>query len=620
MITAFDTETFPIAPGRQAPRLVCLSTSDGVLVNAADAEGIIRSLLRSATILVGHNVAFDFAVIGAAFPRLLPSIFRAYDQDRVHDTGIRQKLIDIAEGVYRGFVHGDGSKEKVGYSLADLAKRHLKVRLDKDTWRMGYASLAHTPIAQWPEGARLYALDDARHTAHVWRAQQERSRYLDDQCRQARAAFWLRLTSTWGIHTDARAVGELAHATKTEHARLSQMLTAAGLKRPDRRLKSGPRKGQIIEGARDTKAAAERMIKAFAALGKPHPETETGRPKLDEATCIASKDHTLLVYADLSSITKVLSTDIPMLEAGTLVPIHTRFEELLETGRTSSSKPNIQNIRRLPGVRECFIPRPRWVFASADYLGLELRTVAQVLTAWFGSSRLADVLNAGGDPHLQMAATILGCTYDEAQRRKSTGDEEVDTARQVGKVANFGFPGGLGIAKMMDFAASGYGVILTEEKAKTLKEQWLSAWPEFQRYFAKIGAMVDVPYPQIEQLYSHRFRGGVSYTEACNSFFQGLGADAAKAAGWLIAKACYVDRTSVLYGCRIVNFVHDEFILEVPESIGHEAAHELARLMCLGASTWLPDVAPQAEPLLMKRWSKKAKPTWAEGKLIAWDA
>jgi DNA polymerase-1 len=258
------------------------------------------------------------------------------------------------------------------------------------------------------------------------------------------------------------------------------------------------------------------------------------------------------------------------------------------------------------------------VFASADYSGLELHTVAQVCVTVLGQSKLGEVLNAGGDPHLSMAARILGCSYEDALVRKKAHDEETDTARQVGKVANFGFPGGLGAVSMVAFAASNYGVALTEDEARTLKEQWIGEFPEFIEYFRWISKLVDAPFPQIEQIFSGRFRGGVSYTEACNSFFQGLGADAAKAAGFLIAKACNVDLESVLYGSRIVNFVHDEFILEVPEERGHACAIELASLMIRGAAPWLPDVPPRAEPLLMRRWSKKAKPVFVEGRLVPW--
>lgn len=614
-VVAVDTETCLIAPGLQAPPLVCVAFSTGHLVHWTQAEDVLVALLESDLIIVGHNVAFDMAVIGAQFPRLLPLIFAAYEADRVEDTQIRQKLLDIAGGVYRGYTRTDGQTVKINYHLDDLAQRHLGLTLDKDTWRLRYGELRDTPVEQWPEGARAYALTDARVTLDVWRAQEPNRQWLEDQHRQVRAAFWLRLMQCWGLRTDPAAVREFERRAYMDYRRLAQELEAAGLKRPDRVLKSGKNKGKVVEGARDTKAAAARMTAAFK--GAP-PRTDCGGVALDDASCRASGDPLLVAYAEFSSIKKVLSTDVPLLKSGTVTPIHARFEELLETGRTSSS-PNVQNLPRRPGVRECFVPRPGFVYAAADYTGLELRTFAQACMALLGHSRLAEVLNAGGDPHLEIAAAILGCSYEEAEARYKAGDDDADNARQTGKVANFGFPGGLGPASFVHFAALQYGVKLTEEQARGLKELWKSRWPEAAQYLQLVGQLVDVEFPQVEQLYSRRFRGGVSYTEACNTFFQGLGADAAKAAGWLIARACYVDQSSILYGSRLVNFIHDEFILEVPEDIGHECAHELARLMVEGAAPWLPDVRPMAEPVLMRRWSKKAKQVWKEGRLVPWE-
>ena len=68
-------------------------------------------------------------------------------------------------------------------------------------------------------------------------------------------------------------------------------------------------------------------------------------------------------------------------------------------------------------------------------------------------------------------------------------------------------------------------------------------------------------------------------------------------------------------------FIHDEEVLEVlDDEHASDKAHELARLMVLGASPFLPDVPPVVEPLLGRRWSKKAKALKGpDGRLIPWD-
>ena len=608
---AIDTETGLIRPGLLAPPLVCVSVAheSGVeLVHQSESREWITAMLESDRLLVGHNIAYDFGVIAARFPELLPLIFAKYERGEITDTEIREKLLHIAMGCYRKYERTDGRWVHLSYSLAACAERHLSIVLEKDglsSWRLRYQELIDVPIVWWPQEAVSYALDDATATRGVYLSQREGDDHgwLEDEHRQARAAWWLHLMSCWGLRTDAAGVRAFAQEIQADHDRVAADLIAAGLMRKT--------------GSRDTKAAASRMRSVCAVKGIAVVLTPTGKPKLDADCCESTGDPILEGYARISSLKKQLSTDVPLLEQGTSTAIQPRFEVLLETGRTSSS-PNVQNLPRKGGMRECFVPREGNVFAAADYAQFELRTVAQVCLNVFKSSRLADALNAGFDPHLEIARRILGITYEDALKAKHEPD--VDNARQVGKVGNFGFPGGLGIARFVTFARKQYGVEITEQEAAALKDYWLQAWPEFRDYFKWVGDQCDERVPRIKHHFSNRFRGNVSFCEACNSFFQGLAADAAKAAGFLIARACYVEPGSPLFGCRPVNFVHDEFILEAPEHRAADAAVELARLMVLGASPFLPDVPPLAEPYLMRRWSKKAGPIFKDGRLIPWAA
>jgi DNA polymerase-1 len=124
----------------------------------------------------------------------------------------------------------------------------------------------------------------------------------------------------------------------------------------------------------------------------------------------------------------------------------------------------------------------------------------------------------------------------------------------------------------------------------------------------------------LKQLFSDRIRGGATYTAACNSFFQGLGADATGTAGWLISKACYSEPSSPLFGARIVMYVHDEFVLECDEERAHDVGQELVRLMTQGIQAeWLPDVPPTTEAVAMRYYSKEAYARKdASGRLVPW--
>lgn len=277
-------------------------------------------------------------------------------------------------------------------------------------------------------------------------------------------------------------------------------------------------------------------------------------------------------------------------------------------------------------VRSCFVPRGGRIFGQIDYPALELHALAQACIDLLGYSSLATAINNGLDPHLAVAAQILKIPYAEAKARKK--EDEVDKARQVGKVVDFGVPGGLGAPKLVMFAKKGYGVHMTEEEAKGYKKIFLETWPEMKDYFALVAALTrnqdgrdGKGRATFQHLRSKRWRGGATYTSACNSYFQGLGADATTAAGYAISKACYVEKNSPLFGSRIVNFVHDEFILETDVGLGAGlAANEMGRIAAEVANEWMPDCPFQPlEALLMSRWSKAAFPVFdSAGNLAAW--
>lgn len=275
------------------------------------------------------------------------------------------------------------------------------------------------------------------------------------------------------------------------------------------------------------------------------------------------------------------------------------------------------------GVRECLIPRPGYIFAFADYDGLELRTMAQACVTVLKKSRLAEVLNAGIDPHCDVASEVLGMPYDEVRRIYKIGKEhdlypKIYQGRQMGKVANFGLPGGLGPTKLVGYAAGPkYRVTLTEQEARNLKQMWLNKYPEFRDYFLWINDLCRSGQP-FEQLFSGRLRGGVGFTDGANTAFQGLGADATKAAGYALTKECRIG-TGPLRGGHPIVYVHDEFWAEVLEDQGHDAAESLGQIMCTAASRFMPDVPPKAEPGLARRWSKHAKRIVQEGRIVPWD-
>ncbi len=675
-VVAFDTETFLITAQDTAPPIVCVSWAcdkRSGLVHHTHARSFLEYLLESDNVtLVGHNVAYDMACFLSTWPELTPLVWAKYDKGLIKDTIVRQKLSDLARGRYRGFRTPAGYFVPLKYDLASVAHRHLGVDLDKDEWRLRYGELHPYPLATWPEGARRYAILDAESTLGIYQVQAREAKefpegpwFFVDEDRQTRAAWWLHLVSVYGIVTDPDYLDDLEAAAQEEVSALEEWLVEEGLVVLERKTKKSPLVGVVKQ-----KKVTARVKHVYQELQKEPRLTEKGAklkkdglPGWEDCICcdsdalLESGDIVLEALVDYKSAKKTLKADIVAYRRGAVYPLHTRFESLAATGRTTSSSQvitqadgsklpigtNIQNIRwnqpehcskpecrshkidkhkclvcgspaqEVLGIRECFVPRKGCVYVSADYDGLELRALAQVCLRLLGHSRLAEVLNAGEDPHLYVASNILGISYEECKVNKKRSD--VHLARQTGKVANFGFPGGLGADKLVLFARKAYRVRMTVAEAKELKSVWLQTFPEFQEYFRYIERLQTTPGEfAVEHLFSRRLRSKVFYTVAANSFFQGLGADATKSAGYLILRACYADPSSPLFGCRCVNYIHDEYILECPIDADFRranlAARELARLMALGAAPFFPDVPATASPQIMTRWSKKAEPAW----------
>ena len=706
-VISWDSETASFSEGNLAPEIACLTwqenqNGDARIVHAYGAEALMRGWLESPEVLfVGHNVAYDFGVIIANFPKLRKLVFNAYKTNRVTDTMLRERLLHIAAGTAKGSIDKNGIKRAPLYDLENLARIRAGMYLTKDALRLLYGEFIAVPLERWPERmqeiqakasitlndalARLadekakkpaklrdqklikqlekdikglesliesdasrcteYPLDDARATAAVFFAQEKHARYLKDQFRQARAAWALHLGSVWGICVDQVGAEALKAIVEADRELLNEMLLEAGL--------------IDAKGKRNTKAAKKKMVEVCREQGIPIQYSEGHYKKkrqdyecplgdlceehiaLDADACERTDDELLMAYAERTTLTKQLSTDIPALMKGVYFPLHTRYW-LAETGRSTSSSPNIQNQSSRPGFREAFIARPGYWFMQCDFPTLELYTLAQCCITWFGESALAEMLLSGKDPHLNVAAIMLKATYEDCLANLK--DPTVKKTRTLAKLGNFGFPGGMGAekfltsvrkqimarAKTVEEGRQQWAELdLDIDRVKQLKYEWLDALPEMKKYFERVrwtGQNSVDGLANVETLFTERMRGNATYCARANNGFQALGADCAKNAVWRVTEAQYVIDASPLFNTRTVAFIHDEIIAEVRAvpRIAHAAAYELGKIMADGANEFLPDVPiPYSKmiPTLMERWSKQAETVFdADGFLTPWDA
>lgn len=501
---------------------------------------------------------------------------------------------------------------------------------------------------------------------------------LSDQCR---AAWALHLASAWGIRTDPERVALLRAKLDRDFAAIVTRYQAVGFLRPgdgsedQAAVKRAVARAYGATGACPACAGTGKVPSATTGNpvnckgcdgsglnleSAPVPRSATGKISTSRDVLEESGDDTLEAYGQITEVEKRRSTYLPFLESGTRYPINPPANVVVDTGRTSYDGP-IQQMPRSGGLRECFVPRAGWVFCSIDYAAIELCAWAQAKLWLLGQSTMADVINASKDPgmlHTALAARMVGTTPEELKARIKAGDKLAAGFRQAAKCGNFGFPGGMGAATLVlakrkriegttkspdgqvEYAGLRFCVLMTGAErcgvemttnwkgrdlapacvacikcAEDLRAEWFQQWPEAKQYFDIVSSQADLG--RIEQLKSGRVRGGISFTEAANGYFQGLAADGAKNALWQVSKECYTDTRSPMFGARPVFFAHDELFSEHLEVTAHLSAPRMAEVMVAAMREYLPDVYVEAQPALMRRWYKAAGTVYDKnGKLI----
>lgn len=634
MTVALDCETWPITAEEPVPRLVSVAFSsdrgDALLHREEIAPDTIARAFASGVVMA--RGPYDTAVLVRQWPELIHPIADAYQAGRVHDVLTREKLIDHA--------HGTRSKQ-TPYNLGAVAGRRAGYEVDKDDpWRLRYGELDQMPIAHWPEGAKRYAIEDTRATWATYCAQESLAWCFPDEARQVRAHLALVWQEIRGMTTDLAMVDLLDGLWVARMHGHQQALIEAGLARY-----AGPKKDPKRKITKNEKAARE-AAQAFAdAHGKKIKQTKKGASlaegELEKLG--APEGHPLHAYQQLGSL--------QTLRTGKIVPlrspvVRTRYDECVVTGRTSSAEPgdpfvgtNLQNFPRevkkqlgaellasIPkreigvnatdgsvvkagvGFRQCLVPRPGYVFVVVDWGMMELVCLAQTQYDWFGRSALGDALRAGRDPHEELGSVIAGFDLKGHPERKKW--------RTLAKAPNFGYPGGLGARKFVDWANGTYGealrasgIEITEPFARQLKVTWRRTWPEMDAYHERIRAqppcgfdMWQKPLYRMQLDRTGYVRGGMKYTEACNFPFQGLAAACAKDALFALWRACLDG--GPLAGAHPVLFVHDENVLEVPVANCREYLPTIEQIMIRAVGRLCPDVPCTVESMVLARYTK----------------
>ena len=304
-------------------------------------------------------------------------------------------------------------------------------------------------------------------------------------------------------------------------------------------------------------------------------KTPSGVPSTDEDVLQQlALDHPLpkliLDYRGLSKLKSTYTDKLPRMVNARTGRVHTNYAQAVAvTGRLSSNDPNLQNIpvRTAEGrrIREAFIAPPGSVLISADYSQVELRIMAHLSQ----DQGLLQAFAAGEDVHRHTASEIFG-----VESAAVTSEQ-----RRYAKVINFGLIYGMSAFGL----ASQLGI--ERAAAQQYMERYFLRYPGVKDYMERTReAARSLGY--VETVFGRRLylvdirasspaRRQGSERAAINAPMQGTAADLIKLA--MIAVQGWISKSRMM--SRLIMQVHDELVLEVPESEIDSVASELPKLM-----------------------------------------
>jgi DNA polymerase-1 len=378
--------------------------------------------------------------------------------------------------------------KRLGYALKDLCKRYLNVELNKDI-RNQFIGLDGHP---YKDAQIVYGAKDVEYLCKIKELQQpfidryklENVVKLENEAVKAFADIEYN-----GLDLDKEKWGALESINTDNAYQLEQSLDI--IVKNDKRLDNFIAKYiqadmfTPVDAIRDINikwTSPKQVLSVFKTLipkldnvnGKEIYKYRFKFPIIDKYVKYKEAMKLCTSYGD--AFFKNLSSDNK---------IHTNFHQILDTGRVSSSKPNMQQIPANNKFRNCFTAPDGWSFVSADYSSQELNVIA------FGSKDPVwiQALKNNEDLHSTCAELVYGdkwltsgeddCTY--LSRKAKCNCPTHKKLRTNVKTINFGLAYGMGPNKLADT------LNITTNDAKILIDKYFKTFPAIKGFLEKLG-------------------------------------------------------------------------------------------------------------------------------------
>lgn len=348
-----------------------------------------------------------------------------------------------------------------------------------------------------------------------------------------------------------------------------------------------------------------------------------------------SKFEVLPIYLEYKETQKEITTYGEKFIKDNLCPVtnrmHSEFFPILETGRISSSNPNLQNITATDGgeispLRECFITESGRNLIISDYGQVEPRLTAEYSQDLY----LKDfIINGDGDSHnltsTAISSFLLGEEIKVTKKNNPLVPQYNMKIRDIGKMINLG----------LDYGKTAFSVKddlnCTEQEAQKLIDVLKSKTPQKQAYFKANGDFVlkngfiridsltnrisyfpewekwkelcKIPYDQktkeqISQYY--RFKGSMERGGA-NRCIQGSSGSMTK-----LAAILFEDKINELkLDAFIVNLIHDEIVVDCKEEQSEQVKKILEEAMIKSFGYFCKTIPCKVDSFIGKNWAAK---------------
>ena len=548
-----DTETTDLNPRDGRMRLLQLATPDETfVVDTFDVEDLspLVDILEDGPPKIFHNSKFDCQFLFAEHGIRVRPIF---------DTMLAAQLLD-------------GGEPGASYALASVAERYLGEEVDKSAQREDWSG-------ELSERQIEYAARDAEILLSLYE-------------RLARALEEEKLRRVSGIEFSAvAALAEMELAGIKLDLKKWQALTETVRERRDRAAEEldahFPEPDGVLPleglGPRLNLNSPQQISDAFRSLGIDLPDTKVWT--LLKVEHPAARD--LLRYRELQ---KKLGTYLETY-ANYIHPktgrIHASFLQCrVPTGRLACTNPNVQQIPHEDEFRSCFVAEQGNTLVIADYSQIELRILAEVSE----DPEFVRAFREGEDLHRLTAATMYGVEMEEVSKDQ----------RSAAKRINFGLMYGRGAKSLSAQLGT------DEARGRQLIDEYFANYPKVQRFLQSTANRASRD--RTLRTLAGRVRKfgldsgvddkGAMRREAMNYPIQGSSADIAKLA------LAYIRKGLEKIDARLINSIHDEFVVECAEELAEEVSEKTKRAMILAGEKLLKKVPVEVEVVVSREWRK----------------